>query len=102
MARMCGILKVALREDDPGVKIRLAAEDVAGEAVQGKTIEPGLYFCSKEAYDKFAPRVIERLKRTPAVSHEGKPIFTDDTYTKHAMALPEDATVANTSPQLLT
>lgn len=61
--RICGILKVALREDDPGAKLRLTPEDVEGETVQGKPLEPGLYSCSRDAVEKFGPRVIARLKK---------------------------------------
>lgn len=99
--RICGVLKIALREDDPGTFIRLAPEDVKGETVQGQSIQPGLYQCSRDAFEKFAPRVIERLKRTPALGHDGKPIFTNGTYTERAMILPETATVENTPPRML-
>lgn len=99
--RMCSILQVPLRDDDPGTKIRVAAEDVAGHLVKGKPIEPGLHFCSEEAYQEFAPRVIERLKKTEARGHDGKPVFTDDTFATRAMVLPETATVANTPRQML-
>src|SRR5262245_34448971 len=101
MARMCGILKVALREDDPGAYIRVAKEDVEGVLVQGKPIEPGLYFASREAIEQFGPRVIERLKRTPAVGHDGKPVFTDDTYTERAMTLPASARLETVDPRIL-
>ncbi len=99
MARMCGILKIALREDDPGQCIRLAAEDVEGESVQGKPIEPGLYFACREAVEKFGPKMVERLKRTPAVHHDGRPVPGADG--KAAMFLPADATLATVSPKML-
>lgn len=98
MARMCGILKLSLREDDPGTKLRLAPEDVEGETVQGKPIEPGLYFCSQDAWDKFAPRVLERLKRTPRIHHDGKPVFDEDG--RPVMTVPEDATLRSIDPRL--
>lgn len=61
MARMCGVLKIALREDDPGGMIRLAPEDVLGEVgADGKPIETGLYACSRDALERFGPRVIAR------------------------------------------
>ena len=64
MARMCGVLKIALREDDPGQCIRLAPEDVAGETrPDGSAIEPGLYFAGADAVAKFAPLILARLKK---------------------------------------
>jgi hypothetical protein len=99
MARMCGILKIALREDDPGTKIRLAPQDVEGETVQGKPLEPGLYFCGQDAWDKFAPRVLERLKRTPRIHHDGKPVT--DANGDPAMFAAADATLSSIDPRLL-
>ena len=82
MARMCGVLKIALREDDPGQCLRLAAEDIAGEVgADGKPIEPGLYFAGQDAVDRFAPRVLARLKK--------------------AGVLPESATLASVGYKLL-
>lgn len=101
MARMCGILKVALREDDIGHFMRVAAEDVAGETVQGRPIEPGLYFCSEDAVRRFGPCIVERLKKTPAIGHDGKPVFADETYSKRAMTLPADATLETIDKDML-
>ncbi len=100
MARLCGILKIALREDDPGAKIRLAPQDVEGETVQGKLILPGLYFCGQDAWEKFAPRVLERLKKTPAVGHDGRPVYDDEG--KPKMFIAADATLESIDPKLLT
>ena len=97
--RMCGVQKIALREDDPGRVIRLSAEDVGGDQVQGKVIEPGLYACGEDAYQKYGPKVVERLKRTPAVGHDGKPALGEDGRPK--MFLPEGATLATVSPKML-
>jgi hypothetical protein len=92
MVRICGIEKKALREGEPGCKLRLAAGDAPG-------IEPGLYFCSLEAYERFAPRVLERLKRTPQIHHDGKPALDGDG--KPAMTVPENATLTSIDPRLL-
>lgn len=100
MARICGILKLALREDDPGTKLRVATEDVDGVLVQGKPIEPGLYFCSREAWEQIAPKVLGRLKRTPCVGHDGKPVL--DAQGQPLMIAPADATLQSIDPRLLT
>ena len=100
--RVCSLLKIALREDDAGsAKLRLTAEDVAGETVAGKPIEPGLYghFLSRDAFEKFAPRVIARLQKTPAVGHDGHPVVGADG--KPAMVLPPDATLSNIDLRIL-
>lgn len=100
MARMCGVLRIALREDDPGTKIRLAAEDIRpDDTVGGNAIEPGLYFCGKDAWDKFAPRMLSRLKKTLAVGHDGKPILGADG--KPAMYATAEATLQSIDPRLL-
>lgn len=99
MVRRCGILKLALREDDPGHKLRLAPEDIRGHTVQGAPIEPGLYYCGQDAFDLFAPRVLERLKHTPVYADDGKPIFKDGAPLTVA---PPTATLQSIDRRLLT
>lgn len=99
MARMCGILKIALREDDPGTyKLRLAPEDVADETVGGKPIEPGLYACSYDAFEKFTPRMHARLQKTPRIGHDGKPVL--DEKGEPVMMAPPGSTPRSIDPRL--
>lgn len=99
MARMCGILRIALREDDPGCKLRLHPEDVVGETARGQPIAPGLYSCSRDAFEKFGPRMLERLKQTPAIGHDGKPVFDEEG--KPVMCAPAGTTLQTIPPTLL-
>lgn len=98
MADNCGILKISLRRDDPGTKLRLHPEDVVGETVQGQPIEPGLYQCGRDAWEKFTPRMLERLKKTPAIGHDGKPVL--DAKGNPVMTVPADATVESVDPRV--
>lgn len=98
--RMCGILKIALREDDPGTHVlKVAAEDVAGVLVQGKPIEPGQYSCSRDAWERFAPAVLARLQKTPKIDHNGHPVVDADG--QPVMTLPPGATLDNIDPRIL-
>lgn len=100
MARICGIDKRAVREDDPMTVIRLAPEDIhEDDKVQGKQVTPGLYHVGEDAYQRFAPRVIARLKKTPAIGDDGKPVVDADG--KPVMTLPESATIDNVGPHHL-
>jgi hypothetical protein len=78
MVRRCGILKIAPREDDPMCLLRLAEEDVAGELVNGEPVLPGLYHASRDALEKFGPRMLTRLKAAGVVP-EGATLATMDT-----------------------
>lgn len=98
--RVCGIDKRAVREDDPMYLIRLSAEDITpADTVQGKPVTPGLYHAGEDAYQRFAPRVIERLKHTPAVGDNGHPVL--DAQGQPVMTLPASASIDNVGPHHL-
>jgi hypothetical protein len=80
--------------------LRLAPEDVVGEKNhKGEPITPGLYHCGEDAYLRLAPKVIERLKRTPMIGDDGLEVVGDDGEPR--MTLPEDASVENVGPHSL-
>ena len=98
MARMCGILQIPLREGESGHILKVAEEDVKGDLVNGKPVEPGQYFCCEDAWVKYAPRAVDRLKKTPAIGNDGKPVLKDG---KPVMTLPIEAKLASIDPRLL-
>lgn len=59
--KVCGVCRLALRINDPGEIMRLAAEDVAGEGLC-----PGCYgSCCSECVEKYRPRIYRRLEAHP-------------------------------------
>jgi hypothetical protein len=115
---ICGLSRKHLQPDEQMRLIRLAPEDVQGETHNGKPadqgglpIKPGQYHVGEEAFARFAPKVIERLKKTPAINDNGHRVFVDadgnpcqsyDDGAKPVMALPPDATVASVDRHALT
>lgn len=80
--------------------LRLTSEDIAGDTnFHGHPIAPGLYHCGEDAWRRFAPRVIERLKKTPAVGDDGRPVIGEDG--RPVMTLGPDVTLENCPHRML-
>jgi hypothetical protein len=98
--RVCGILGIPPREGEVMFFLRLAPADVEGEpGPNGAPLKPGLYSCCKDAFIRFAPRVIARLQRTQAIDGDGRRVWTEDG--KPVMVLPEGATLDTVAHNLL-
>lgn len=61
---VCGICRLALRDDDDGECMRIAPEDV--EAIYGSpdAVQPGAYFSCEDCVRTFRPAIAKRLGKT--------------------------------------
>ncbi|MBY0523436.1 MAG: hypothetical protein K2R98_08550 [Gemmataceae bacterium] len=76
--RKCGVCKLPPREGQEMSVFRLAPEDVAAETdTNGAAIEPGAYMGCIDCLKKYQPRIAARLKTTPRIDGNGKPVVDD-------------------------